>query len=187
MSDHKYQIEFHVEDAPVNLPSCDSIVQHCDAAGYRQNGICFEIEGIPQFWIKYGSRHTLGEALTQNQVAQIVNANPEGVVRVPEVYFVFTRETRRYIVMQHVAGESVEERLKAKKSVKADLAAVAAAIKQLISIRAPAGTSPGHVGGGPIFHDFFHECKSTCEYPTVGDLQVQINTVCSQVTFSISH
>ena len=33
------------------------------------------------------------------------------------------------------------------------MAAVAAAVKQLIGIRVPAGTSPGHVGGGPIGRD----------------------------------
>jgi hypothetical protein len=181
-------VEYRVVEVPENLPSCDSIVQLCDDAGFCQNGVCFEIEGTPRFWIKYGVGITLGEALTQNQVAQIVNADPMSVVRVPEVYFVFLRGLRRYIVMQHVAGDTVASRqLKEGKYVKGDVAAVAAAVKQLIGIRVPAGTPPGHVGGGPIGHDFFLECKSTSEYPTVGHLQDQINRVCFQVTFSTSH
>ncbi len=168
MSGEGYHIEYHAAvDAPADLPSCDCIVQHCAAAGYHQNGICFEIEGIPRFWIKYSSEIALGEALTQNQVAQIVNADPTSAVRVPEVYFVFLSQDCRYVVMQHVPGNSVESRqLRAGKYGK-NLAAVAAAIKQLISIRVPASTPPpGYVGGGPIGHDFFHECKSSCEYPT---------------------
>lgn len=182
------QVEYHTVDAPADLPSCDSIVQLCDAAGFCQNGVCFEIEGTPRFWIKYGFGITLGEALTQDQVAKIVNADPATVVRVPEVYFVFLRERCRYIVMQHIAGDTVASRqLRPGKYLKEDVSAVAAAVKQLIGIRAPAGTPPGHVGGGFIGHNFFLECKSTSEYPTVGHLQRQLNNVCFQITFSTSH
>jgi hypothetical protein len=111
-----------------------------------------------------------------------VNAGPASVVRVPEVYFVFSRQRRRYIVMQHIAGDTVASRqLREGKYVKGDVAAVAAAVKQLINIRVPAGTSPGHIGGGCIGHDFFLDCRSSCEYPTVGHLQTQINRVCFQV------
>jgi hypothetical protein len=178
-SDH---VEYHAADPPADLPSCDTIVQQCAAAGFRQNGICFEVEDSPRFWIKYSDDITLGEALTQNQVAQIVNADPTSVVRVPEVYFVFSRQPYRYIVMQHVAGDTVASRqLREGKYVKGDVAAVAAAVKQLTSIRVPAGTSPGHVGGGRIGHNFFLDCQSSCEYPTVGHLQKQINKVCFQV------
>jgi hypothetical protein len=165
------QVEYHAADPPADLPSCDTIVQQCAAAGFRQNGICFEVEGSPRFWIKYSDDITLGEALTQNQVAQILNADPTSVVRVPEVYFVFSRQPYRYIVMQHVAGDTVASRqLREGKYVKGDVAAVAAAVKQLTSIRVPAGTSPGHVGGGRIGHNFFLDCQSSCEYPTVGHL-----------------
>jgi len=63
-------------------------------------------------------------------------------------------------------------------------AAVGAAVKQLVGIRVPADTSPGHVGGGPIGQDLFLECKSSSEYPMVGHLQAQENKVCFQATFS---
>ena len=95
------QVEFNAADAPADIPSYDSIVQHCDAAGYSKNGVCFKVEGIPRFWIKYGGRIiTLGEARTQGQVPKIVNAYPASVVRVPEVYLVFLRDRCRYSVMQ---------------------------------------------------------------------------------------
>ena len=53
------------------FPFCDSIVQLCERTPpvSAQNGICFEIEGIPRFWIKYSVSITLRETLTQNQVA----------------------------------------------------------------------------------------------------------------------
>jgi hypothetical protein len=76
-----------------------------------------------------------------------VNADPATVVRVLDVYLVFLRGRCRYVVMQHVAGDTVaNRRLSTGKYI--DLAAVAAAVKQLVSIRVPAGTPPGHVGGG---------------------------------------
>jgi len=182
------EVEFYAADAPTDLPSRDSIVQQCVAAGYCQNGICFKVEGIPRFWVKYSSGVTLGEARTQDQVAQIVNADPATVVRVPNVYLVFLRGRYRYIVMQHVAGDTVaSRRLTTGKYIEGDLAAVAAAVRQLISIRVPAGTPPGYAGGGPIGHAFFLDCRSSCEYPTVGHLQAQVNKVCFQVTFSTSH
>ena len=160
------EVEYYAADAPTDLPSRDTIVQQCAAAGYCQNGICFEVEGIPRFWIKYGGAITLGEARTQVQVAEIVNADPATVVRVPNVYLVFLRGRCRYIVMQHVAGDTVaSRRLSTGKYAKGDLAAVTAAVKQLINIRMPVGTNPGYIGGGPIGHDFFLDCESSCETP----------------------
>jgi len=120
-------------------------------------------------------------------VAQIVNADPASVVRVPEVYFVFLRGRCRYVVMQYVAGDTVtSRRLKEGKYVEGDVTAIAAAVKQLFKLRVPVGTPPGHAGGGPIGHDFLLECVSSSEYPTVGHLQTQINRVCFQVNFSAS-
>lgn len=188
MSVDQDKVEYYAPGAPTDLPSRNTIAQHCASAqaGYSQNGISFEVGGIPRFWIKYGFVRgiTLGEALTQDQVAKIVNADPASasVVRVPEVYLVFLRHVCRYIVMQHVAGDTVESRwLSTGKSYRegaSDLAGVVAAVKRLISICVPSDTRPGHVGGGPIGHSIFYECMSSCEYPTVHHLEAQINNVC---------
>ena len=40
-------VEYYAADAPTGIPSYDSIVQQCAAAGYSQNGIDFKVEGIP--------------------------------------------------------------------------------------------------------------------------------------------
>ena len=66
----------------------------------------------------------------------------------------------------------------------ADIKAVAAGFKQLTDIKMPAGTAPGPVGGGFIGHDFFVECLSALEYPTVGDLEAHINRVCFPLAFA---
>ena len=65
----------------------------------------------------------------------------------------------------------------------ADIKATAAGFKQLTDIKMPAGTAPGPVGGGFIGHDFFVECLSALEYPTVGDLEAHINRVCFPPAF----
>jgi serine/threonine protein kinase len=170
------QTELYVADVPQDLPSYDTIVKLCAAAGYNKNGISIEVAGNPRFWVKYGSGVTLGEARTQNQVAQIVNVDPESVVGVPEVYLFFLRGRCRYLVMEYVDGLTVESRQQTKgKYAEGDLEAVAAAFKQLTNLRVPADTSPGPVGSGPICHDFFLECKSTHVYNTVQELQNQIN------------
>jgi hypothetical protein len=68
--------EFRARDLPEDIPPREQIVQLCAEAGFCRNGICFPSTGAPRFWIKYGSYHTLtlGEALTQQDVAQVVNA-----------------------------------------------------------------------------------------------------------------
>lgn len=158
-------IEYSAPDLPADLPSRDAIVQLCEASG------------ITKYWIKYGSEVQRGEALTQVHVAQIVDATPGSVVSVPTVYLAFSRERLRYIVMEYIDGRPVADPKVSPEQYKEDVKAVAAAVKQLVGIRAPADTQPGPVGGGFIGHDFFDEWLSTSEYPTVAHLQAQINTV----------
>jgi hypothetical protein len=184
------QVEHRATPIPAGLPSCDTIVKLCADAGYSQNGIDFLVEGTSGFWIKYGAGVTLGEALTQVHVAQVVNANATSAVRIPKVYLVFSRESCRYIIMDKVEGNTVASRQPSKgRYAQGDLKAVATAIKQLTtsSIRALPNTRPGPVGGGLIGHDFFLECQTTREYPTVGHLEAQINNVCFQLAFSTWH
>jgi hypothetical protein len=137
------QIELSAADVPADVPSRDTLVQLCDTAGYCQNGICIEVAGRPRFWGEYGAAITLGEARTQKQVAEIANADPEGVVGVPDVYLVFSRGNCRYIVMQHVEGVTVGSRQSSSgKYAEDDLKAVVAAVEWLLTLRMPADTPP---------------------------------------------
>ena len=87
------EVEYYATGASADLPSRDGIVQRCATAGYCQNGAS---RSKASFWIKYGVGITLGEARTQDQVAQIVNTDPASVVRVPKVNLVFLRDRCRY-------------------------------------------------------------------------------------------
>jgi hypothetical protein len=108
----------------------------------------------PRFWVNYSADIALIEALTQIQVAKIVNAEPESVVCVPEACLVFSRMwCRQYIIMQHIEGTTVASRQSTTgTNAQDDLAVV---VKQFTDIRMPAETPPGHIGGEPIGHSFF--------------------------------
>lgn len=170
-------IDYSVPDLPADIPSRDAIVELCEASGFCTNGVGIPISGNIKYWVKYGSEVQRGEALTQAHVAEIVAATRGSVVSVPTVYLAFSRGRLRYIVMEYIDGRPVADPKVSPEQYKEDVKAVAAAVKQLVGIRAPADTQPGPVGGGFIGHDFFDEWLSTSEYPTVAHLQAQINTV----------
>jgi hypothetical protein len=111
-------------------------------------------------------------------VAGIVDANPASVVRVPI----------RYIVMDFVQGTTLAQRKSPKGYYyRKDIEAVATAVQRLTDIKMPVGTAPGPVGGGYIGHDFFVDCLSALEYPTVGHLEAQIIEICFPLAFGTSH
>ncbi|KAH8824856.1 hypothetical protein DL96DRAFT_1611057 [Flagelloscypha sp. PMI_526] len=183
------KVEYSTDPAPNDLPTFDNIVQSCAAAGFDRNGICIQVAGEPRFWVKYGVSLTLGEGLTQAHVANIVNADSEKIVCIPQAYLIFSCGRIRYIVMQFVEGKTVGERkfTNMDKYREEDVQAVVAAVKRLTALKMPPGTPPGPIGGGTIGHDFFNECRSTLVYSTVKHLQHQINTVCLSFTVDILH
>ncbi|KAH8824854.1 hypothetical protein DL96DRAFT_1530672 [Flagelloscypha sp. PMI_526] len=177
MSDTK--VEYSTAPAPKDLPSFDDIVQSCAAAGFNRNGVCIQVAEKARFWVKYGRSLTLGEGLTQAQVADIVNADSENIVRVPDVYLIFLHGRFRYIVMQFVEGETVGKRKSSNMGEyrEEEVQAVVAAVKALTALKMPPSTPPGPIGGGTIGHNIFSEWRSTLVYPTVKHLQHQINTL----------
>ena len=180
---------WHSANIPADFPTHDDIVNSCAKAGPNRNGVCIQVAGKPRLWIKYDKDSVIrGEGRTQAHVAGIMNANPASVVRVPEVHLGFSRGKRGYIVMDFVQGATFAKCKSSKGNCyKNDIKAVAAAVQQLTNIRMPAGTTPGPVGGGRIGNDFFVECLSALEYPTVGHLEAQINEVCFPLAFGASH
>ena len=186
MADDSDDRVWYSANVPADFPSRNTIVNSCTRAICSWNGICIRISGKPRFWVKYGNASKLrGEGRTQAHVAGIVNANPEIGFRIPQVYLVFSRGGRGYIVMDYVQGTTLAERKQHKGSYdKSDLNAAAAAVQQLINIKMPPGTAPGPIGGGVIGHNFFLECYSALRYPSVEYLEAQINQVCFLLTFS---
>jgi len=59
-----------------------------------------------------------------------------------------------------------------------DVTVVAHAVQALIGIRGPS-SAPGHVGGGPVMHNFFvsDHWVSPFIYNTVNELQSHVNGV----------
>lgn len=170
---------WHLPNAVADLPTYDYIVNACTEAGFDRNGVCIQVAGKPSLWVKYGDDYVMGgEGRTQAYVAQIVNADPASVVRVPDVHLGFSRGGRGYIVMDYVHGKTIDNRKSPTGNYyEKDVEAAAAAVKQLIDVKMPADTAPGPVGGGFIGHDFFVDFLSDCKYSTVGQLQAQVNEV----------
>lgn len=105
----RYQLDILVEDRPTGLPSPLEVVRLCNDVGYSMNGIPFPSPDCPIACIKYGFSITMGEARTQHEIAQIVNALPETAVRVPRVYLAFVHNNVGYIVMEYIAGCTVQQ------------------------------------------------------------------------------
>jgi hypothetical protein len=90
------------------LPSHDTIVALCQAAGYERTGIPLHnpSDGLIIAWVKYGTNVAIPEALTQDYVAKSLIANSAADVRVPRVYAAFSRTGPDwdigYIIMEYI-------------------------------------------------------------------------------------
>ncbi len=75
----------------------------------------------------------MSEARTQDYVAGVVNAVPDTAVRVPRIHLAFMYEGRGYIVMEYVAGVTVQQLLQKLNATRVErnriCIAVAAAVK----------------------------------------------------------
>ncbi|KAJ6558335.1 kinase-like domain-containing protein [Mycena capillaripes] len=164
------------EERPPGLPSPPDAVALCHKAGYNQSGFAFPSNEHPIAWIKYGLRVTVGEARTQHMIAAVVNSSPESVVRVPKVYSAFVCDNLCYIVMEYIAGPTADELLRAPGADRGSICqTVAAAVKQLLTLRAPADSIPGPVGRGYIHHPCFYDRRAGVLYPSVEMLEAHFN------------
>ncbi|KIY44911.1 hypothetical protein FISHEDRAFT_77130 [Fistulina hepatica ATCC 64428] len=156
-----------------DLPSRHENAALCQQAGYQRCGIPLRKEpgGPILAWVKYGANVTRAEALTQNWLAEALDANPEVAVRIPRVYDAFTIPTRFFkmghIVMQHIDAPDCEE---------SDVELVAKAVEWLICLKAPS-FAPGPAGGGPVVHTFFYDWVSRITYNTVEELEDHVNGI----------
>ena len=128
----EYQVIWRSTNAPKDLPTFDSIIKACGFAGFSRNGVSLLVAGQPRFWVKYSVYDIKGEGLTQAHVAEIVNADPEPVVRVPGVYLIFSHAGVTYIVMQLVEGMTMAQSLSKSKNggyKRKHMKAVAAAVQ----------------------------------------------------------
>ena len=179
--------DFLADDRPDNLPSRDQIVAMCKEAGRNHDGIPFpnHPSGPITAWIKYGPSVTVAEALTQDMVAKLLNADPKAAVRIPHVYQAFSTDddilfdaesNLGYIVMEYIDAPDCEE---------GDFQLVAEAVQSLIAVRGPSSV-PGPVGGGFVIHPFFAYERSPIRYATVKELERHVNGVSEVLVFQVA-
>lgn len=155
---------------PAWLPTPQDVILKCKKNGHGPSTLTvYSPDGSEVAFVKYGRSVAMGEARTQNYIANNVNSDKEIVVLVPRIYYAFRYEGIGYIMMQHIDGNDCNQ---------TDSDVIALAVKRLRSIPSPT-TSPGPVGGGPITHRFFADHWSSVQYDSVEDLQQHINNVSS--------
>jgi len=155
-------------NSPVWLPTPQDAVLMCEKNGHGPSTFIIRSpDGSEAAFVKYGPLLDMGEARTQNYIANQVNSDEDIVVLVPRVYYAFRYERTGYIIMEYVDGNDCNQN---------DLDAIALGVNRLRSIPSPT-TSPGPVGGGPVTHRFFAGHRSSVWYSSVEDLQEHVNNV----------
>ncbi|KDR86117.1 hypothetical protein GALMADRAFT_205301 [Galerina marginata CBS 339.88] len=174
------EVVINAESKPENLPTPEEIIKQCFDLGPLQttptniNGVRLTLvkkskNDASDVWVKYGGNTRMGEARTQNFVAQYLDDKADSAVRAPRVYLAFTWSDWGYIVMEYIDGQICGH---------SDVAQVAAAVQTLIAVPNPSSTSaPGPVGGGVIEHPFFIERTSSIWYESVEELEDHINGI----------
>jgi len=155
-----------------DLPSHDHIIAISRKAGECTGTLLRSQSGEPIAWVKYGPYFTVHEALTQDWVAKNLEADPKATVRVPRVYDAFSLPTTSWTI-----GFIVMEYIDAPDCTDEDIRCVSQAVQTLISIRGP-NSVPGHIGGGPVVHNFFlDDWTPPFKYKTVDELEQHVNGV----------
>jgi hypothetical protein len=155
-------------DLPVWLPTPQDLVLMCELNGEGPLTLTLHSpDGSEAAFVKYGPTLAMGEARTQDYVADHVNSDKHLVVLVPRIYYAFRYEEIGYITMQYVDGNDCNQN---------DLDTIALAVNRLRAIPSPT-VSPGPVGGGMITHRFFSGHRSSVQYDSVEDLQEHVNKV----------
>lgn len=183
----KVDVCINDEKKPANIPSYGTIITQCFDLGPHQatdtniSGVRITLykrsdNEVSDIWVKFGRNITMGEAKTQQFVAQYLEANNIPTVRAPRVYVAFTWGDFGFIVGEYIDGQICGN---------SDVTLVAAAVQSLIAIPSPSST-PGPIGGGLIEHPFFIEGTSSIWYESVQELGDHINGVSVPLCFALS-
>jgi hypothetical protein len=127
-------------DKPANIPSCETIILRSLALRPSQttatniSGVRITLENsshneVSNIWVKFGRHITEGEAKTQGFVPKYLEDNDIYAVRAPRVYLAFTWGSLCFIVMEYIDEKICDN---------SDIHLIAAVVKSLITIRAPA-------------------------------------------------
>ncbi|KAG5649630.1 hypothetical protein H0H81_002787, partial [Sphagnurus paluster] len=109
------QIFIDDEDKPANIPDFETITTQCFELRPKQttainiSGVRIPVEkksdgDISDIWVKFGPNVTMGEARTQQFVAQYLEAENNHKVCAPRVYIAFTWGVYGYIVSEFIDG-----------------------------------------------------------------------------------
>ena len=119
-------------------PTPQDLVLMCEKNGHGPSALIIRSPGGSEAgFVKYGPSLAMGEARTQDYIADHVNSDKDFIVLVPRIYYAFRYEGIGYLTMQYVDGNDCNQN---------DLDAIALAVNRLRYIPSPT-VSPGPVGG----------------------------------------
>lgn len=138
----------------------------------------------PVAYVKSGYLpESMQEVKNHEYAFKALKAMPPGQTRgilIPEIYRTFERDHMIYIVMEYVPGSTlaqIQEQQDWESRERTVIHSIARAFELLRSIPVPPGQKPGPVSGGLIRHPLFKDDTSSCEYPTVYELEEHLNKV----------
>lgn len=186
MSSPKMQEKLNLEkelcDPPplnnISLPTASQLLDACTTVEARGH-TTWPLEGPPVFWIKYGRAVYWNEVLAQNMAHREL-WSLESPVRAPAVFYAFKYQSRVFLVMGHIAGDTASKRLEEAGSQEetdriVDL--VALSLSELYRIPIAPGSRPAAVDGGRIRHTFFEDQDAPMHYGNVSQLEEHIDKV----------
>ncbi|KAH6703277.1 hypothetical protein BKA61DRAFT_195272 [Leptodontidium sp. MPI-SDFR-AT-0119] len=161
----------------VQLPSNEKTLAFC-RTHYRQGArtVVYPSQNAPIAFIKIASSQSSVESEISNQkfafnALEALSEQERTGIYVLKIYRVLEEASTRYIIMEYVQGQTLEELLD--QDILHDLFfnQISKAIKLFLSFEVPVNATPGTIGRGTIRHPLFKDAIASIEYTSVDALQ----------------
>lgn len=135
--------------------------------------------GRPLVWVKFGDIRRQAEGETQMLAWRWTQRVNNPTISIPEVYKIFSRGRRTFIIMQLLDAETVNKCVQYPADDCYDL--VAEGIQLLRRMPVPDDATPGPYSRDPDFrkvnHQLFNDHRASTVYQSIDELETHINRV----------
>ncbi|KAL5331280.1 hypothetical protein ACEPPN_000810 [Leptodophora sp. 'Broadleaf-Isolate-01'] len=165
------------------LPSNEKILAFC-RTHYRLGArtVVYPSQNAPIAFIKIASSQSGVESEISNQrfafdALEALPKQERAGIRVPKIYRVLEKASTRYIIMEYVQGQTLDELLDQDILHDLHFNQISKAIKLFLSFEVPVNATPGPIGGGIIRHPLFKDAIASIEYASVNALQGHVQAL----------
>ncbi|KAH6714389.1 hypothetical protein BKA61DRAFT_575161 [Leptodontidium sp. MPI-SDFR-AT-0119] len=153
----------------VQLPSNEKILAFC-RTHYRLGArtVVYPSQNAPIAFIKIASSQSAVESEISNHrfafdALEALPKQERAGIRVPKIYRVLEEASTRYIIMEYVQGQTLNELLDQDILHDLHFNQISKAIKLFLSFEVPVNATPGPIGGGIIRHPLFKDAIASIE------------------------